>query len=351
MVGTKGTKPRLQTSSVGRGLHYTWLDDWWQQEIQSGLFSEYSLFKWTGRRYFSLSGPAGSTFGLHVSVGWGRRRGVGFNGAKRYQQVAGAGCQEKPHYHGNGHFKRYWRPCPKVCFIFLSKQLSLVLRGAETAVDSPCLMSGLTGNVFTQGASEEPLDWENMPPLAQRHPRAINHKFNCLNIWRGGIKNVKCEIGWRSVWQSLSFPQFSLAIQCSFIVISPLRRCHCSYRSSFVGEKIAAMSQFWQYVDVANGYCWECFSKWNGFGVACHFRSLYLSSVVLYFHKSLICIVQKTFCITCKNSNRSSKDYKSFWRVTQWNNYWFGHGSWFALVTDISVRDTVRMKLILLPNL
>ncbi len=49
---------------------------------------------------------------------------------------------------------------------FLSKQLSLVPRGAETAVDSPCLMSGLTGNVFTQGASEEPLDWENMPLLA-----------------------------------------------------------------------------------------------------------------------------------------------------------------------------------------
>lgn len=69
-----------------------------------------------------------------------------------------------------------------IALFFLSKQLSLVPGGAETAVDFPCLMSGLTGNIFTQGASEEPLDWENMPLPAQRHPHAINHKFNCLNI-------------------------------------------------------------------------------------------------------------------------------------------------------------------------
>lgn len=39
--------------------------------------------------------------------------------------------------------------------------------------------------------------------------------------------------------------------------------------------------------------------------------AVFLSFVLLYFHKSLICIGWDTFCFVCKNSNGCDKDYES----------------------------------------
>ncbi len=114
--------------------------------------------------------------------------GEGLNSTKRYQQVAGVGCQEKPHNHDNGRFECYWRTCPKLCFIFLKQTAVSCFKGSRDRCRFSLFNERFDGKRLHPGGFWGAARLENMPLLAQRHPHAINHKFNCLNIWRGGSK-------------------------------------------------------------------------------------------------------------------------------------------------------------------
>lgn len=159
-MGTKGTKPRLQTSSVGRGLHYTWLDDWWQQEIQSGFSASTVCLSGLAEGISVCLAQQGRHLDRTFLLDEGEGEGLGWTAQSATSKLLALAAKKSLITMATGVSNVIGAHVRSFALFFLSKQLSLVPRGAETAVDSPCLMSGLTGNVFTQGASEEPLDWK-----------------------------------------------------------------------------------------------------------------------------------------------------------------------------------------------
>lgn len=125
--------------SVGRGLHYIWLDDWWQQGIQSGPFSEYSLFKWTGRRCLAQRVYIRISHFCRIRnkkwVGTGREE-AGFDAAA-YYKVTIICCQKSLITMATAErsagllSEHYWHACPKLCFIFLKQTAVSCSRGSR----------------------------------------------------------------------------------------------------------------------------------------------------------------------------------------------------------------------------